>query len=132
MPKMIFYGGGGLFPIRMPPQPYNTMRFDVGYGDSGWNVLFLSRRIFSFSTAVNNGKFNNYWIFNAEKTLALVLEKLVYTLPENSKIIVVDDCSTDNSSVIQKNFQSGLCSRKRTEDHLQPEIRVQGWRKERI
>ena len=35
------HGGGGLgLRIRMPPQPFNTIRIDVGYGDAGWNVLF--------------------------------------------------------------------------------------------
>ena len=44
-----FHGGGGLgLRIRMPPQPFNTMRFDIGYGDSGWNVLFGAEEFFRF------------------------------------------------------------------------------------
>ncbi len=44
-----FHGGGGLgLRIRMPPQPYNTMRFDIGYGDSGWNILFGAEEFFRF------------------------------------------------------------------------------------
>ena len=44
-----FHGGGGLgIRIRMPPQPYNTMRFDIGYGDSGWNILFGAEEFFRF------------------------------------------------------------------------------------
>ena len=43
------HGGGGVgLRIRMPPQPYNTMRFDIGYGDSGWNVLFGAEEFFRF------------------------------------------------------------------------------------
>ncbi len=43
------HGGGGLgLRIRMPPQPYNTMRFDIGYGDSGWNILFGAEEFFRF------------------------------------------------------------------------------------
>lgn len=43
------HGGGGLgIRIRMPPQPYNTMRFDIGYGDSGWNILFGAEEFFRF------------------------------------------------------------------------------------
>lgn len=43
------HGGGGLgVRIRMPPQPYNTMRFDIGYGDSGWNILFGAEEFFRF------------------------------------------------------------------------------------
>lgn len=41
------HGGGGLgLRIRMPPQPYNTMRIDIGYGDMGWNVLFGAEEFF--------------------------------------------------------------------------------------
>ena len=43
-------------------------------------------------------------IFNAEETLSLVIETLLRTLPEDSEIIVVDDCSTDNSSSIARAF----------------------------
>ena len=43
------HGGGGLgLRIRMPPQPYNTIRFDIGYGDSGWNILFGAEEFFRF------------------------------------------------------------------------------------
>ena len=44
-----FHGGGGLgLRIRLPPQPHNTMRFDIGYGDSGWNILFGAEEFFRF------------------------------------------------------------------------------------
>lgn len=43
------HGGGGLgLRIRLPPQPQNTMRFDIGYGDSGWNILFGAEEFFRF------------------------------------------------------------------------------------
>ncbi len=43
------HGGGGLgFRLRLPPQPQNTMRFDIGYGDSGWNILFGAEEFFRF------------------------------------------------------------------------------------
>ena len=43
------HGGGGLgLRIRMPPQPFNTIRIDVGYGDAGWNVLFGVEEFISF------------------------------------------------------------------------------------
>lgn len=45
----VFHGGGGLgLRIRLPPQPQNTMRFDIGYGDSGWNILFGAEEFFRF------------------------------------------------------------------------------------
>lgn len=43
-------------------------------------------------------------IFNAEETLFAVMMRLLEELPKNSEIIVVDDCSTDNSSAIAKQF----------------------------
>ena len=43
------HGGGGLgIRVRLPPQPQNTMRFDIGYGDSGWNILFGAEEFFRF------------------------------------------------------------------------------------
>ena len=43
------HGGGGIgIRLRLPPQPQNTMRFDIGYGDSGWNILFGAEEFFRF------------------------------------------------------------------------------------
>ena len=43
-------------------------------------------------------------VFNAEEHLALVLETLLKELPEDSEVIVVDDCSSDQSVAIAKTF----------------------------
>ena len=43
-------------------------------------------------------------VFNGEKHLAFVLETLLKELPENSEVIVVDDCSSDQSVAIAKKF----------------------------
>jgi len=44
-------------------------------------------------------------VFNEEKTLKKVFEKVKKAKPKNKEIIFVDDCSTDNSLKILKQFE---------------------------
>ena len=45
-------------------------------------------------------------VYNHEKYIKKCLETIMYDLPESSEIIIVDDCSTDNSIEIVKNLNS--------------------------
>ena len=43
-------------------------------------------------------------MFNAEKYLAVCLESLLIQTLQDFEVIVVDDCSTDNSVAIAENY----------------------------
>ena len=45
-------------------------------------------------------------VYNHESYIKQCLETIMYDLPENTEIIIIDDCSTDNSIEVAKKFNS--------------------------
>ena len=45
-------------------------------------------------------------VYNHEAYIKQCLETIMYNLPDNSEIIIIDDCCTDKSMEIVKQFNS--------------------------
>ena len=50
-------------------------------------------------------------VFNAEKFLGACLESILNQTLKDFEVIIVDDCSTDNSIVVAENFLERFCGR---------------------